>query len=330
MLASLFYARMANACRQAGFTVKMHPSCIMAQVANETGYTIGPNLNVTNIKLFGKGTGYQSGSYLLNNDVITGGPMIAYEKYASLEQWGKAYVHVLQGSLYSKCHGLPTTEDTCHALGNSKFAESGYRYGSVKEGWRGTRGQVLIDMIKANNLKKYDSYYNPKGSTTAHTAPVKTADNTKAVTDALAKKKADDLAKAKIADAMHAQDVKEELDDNKAIAKAKLTNDAKKLAQAQALAKANATKRAQALAQAKAQKIATDKANALKTATAYKSNNPANNTPSTPTASANKTLPSKLKDYSKNKVLGSGLSVFGAIAILVFIGNGFIPKETLE
>lgn len=178
----------------------------------------------------------------------------------------------------------------------------------------------------ASNYKWWTAHGQGKSATT----PVKTADNTKAVEDAKAKKKADDIAKSKLADKLHAQDVKEQADDKKAIDKAKLTNDAKKLATAQATAKANALKRAKALAQAKVQKVATDKANTLKTANAYKSKNPYKNTPSTPTSSAQKNLPTPTKDYSKNKVLGSGLSIFGAIAIAVVIGNGFIPKESLE
>src|ERR1035437_1090700 len=181
-----------------------------------------------------------------------------------------------------------------------------------------------------DNFDRNYLWWATHGDAPIKTPPVKTADNTQAVEKAKAQKIADDKAKAKIADAMHAQDVKEQLDDTKAIAKAKLTNDAKKLAQAQATAKANALKRAQALAQEKAQKIALDKKNALQKATSYKSNNPAHNTPSTPTSSAQKNLPSKITDYSKNKVLGSGLSIFGALAIAVVIGNGFIPKETLE
>lgn len=226
MLASLFYSKIANACKQCGNAVHMQPSVIMAQLGNETGYVIGSHLNLTNIKYFGKGTGFQNGIYYLGNDVIRGGAKIAYESYATIEQWGKAYVHVLQLSAYKSCHGLPTYVDTCHALGNSPFAESGYRYGPP---WHGTRGQVLIDMIVHANLTKYDVGYNPKGG-----APTINNNNTNATKDAqnalnaknanakiVAQKNATDLAKA---NAIKAQ---------QALNKAKLTKDKNTINEAQ-------------------------------------------------------------------------------------------------
>jgi hypothetical protein len=226
MIASLFYSKVANACKQCGNSVHMQPSVIMAQLGNETGYQIGPHLNLTNIKYFAPGTGYQNGIYYLGNDMIKGGPRIAYESYATIEQWGKAYVHVLNLSAYKSCHGLPTYIDTCHALGNSPFAESGYRYGPP---YHGTRGQVLIDMINSAHLTKYDVGYNPKGG-----APMISNNNTNAVKDAqkeqqakidnakiVAKQKATDLAKA---NAIKAQAV---------LNKAKLTKDKTAIANAQ-------------------------------------------------------------------------------------------------
>jgi hypothetical protein len=229
MLASAFYTKIATACKNCGNSVKMQPSVIMAQLGNETGYKIGSHLNLTNIKYYAPGSSFQNGVYYKGNDVIKGGKDIAYESYATIEQWGKAYVHTLNLSYYKKCHGLPTYIDTCHALGNSPFAESGYRYGTVNN-WHGTRGQVLIDMIDKAHLTKYDVGYSPTGNKTAvnnnNTNAVKDAQkkaNEKIANDKiLAQRKADEVAKQ---NAIKADEV---------LKKAKLTKDNEAIKKAQA------------------------------------------------------------------------------------------------
>jgi len=229
MLASLFYPQIALACQQCGQAVKMQPSVIMAQVANETGYQIGPHKNLTNIKYFAPGSGYQSGVYYLKNDVIAGGPLIAYENYASITQWGKAYVHVLNLSVYKSCHGLANYVDTCHALGNSPFAQSGYRY-DTNGVYYGVRGQVLIDMIVHAGLTKYDKGYSVTGGQSTVNN-----NNTNAVLDAQ-KAQAAKVANAKIVAQTNANELAKAnaLKASQALAKAKLTKDPGQIAKAQA------------------------------------------------------------------------------------------------
>jgi len=328
MLAILFYKQIATACKSCGEKVKMHPSAIMAQLGNETGHVIGPHKNLTNIKYFGPhGTGFQNGIYWLKNDVIPNGPKIAYENYATIEQWGKAYVKVLNGNLYKACHGLATTEDTCHALGNSPFAESGYRYGNTTDGWHGTRGQVLIDMIKSNNLKMYDKGYNPKGA--SNVVPV-TNNNQDAVNKAKAKALADAKAQKLIMDKLYQEDLRDEIAEQNMINKATLTRNAQAILIAQAKAKTDALARKNAIALAEKNRIIKEKANALAIKNAHASNNSIPNTIEQPKDAKSKTLPKANFDISKTKVFKSSFSLIGVVLIGLVLYNAELPTTELE
>jgi hypothetical protein len=304
----------------------MQPSVIMAQLGNETGYQIGPNYNLTNIKLDGNGTGFQSGYYTQKSDT-TSGKIDKYEKYANIEQWGKAYVKFLNYSNYRSCHGLATYQDTCHALGNSPFAESGYRYGSVHDGWKGTRGQVLIDMIEKNNLTRFDKGYNPKGK--SNVAPI-TNKNQQAVNKANAQKQADLKNQKALQDKLTLQDRREEIEDQNAIKKAQLTRNQQQLNIAKAKAKVNQIARENAIKLAKQNALRREQLNAIALKNAHKTNNPIPNTKSRPTDSKAKEQPNSLRDISQAKVLKSGLSLIGLIALVFVMNNAELEKTELE
>jgi lysozyme len=159
-------------------------------------------------------------------------------------------------------------------------------------------------------------------------APVKNTNNQQAVEKADAQKKANDKKQKAIEDQLRKQDIRDELDDNKAIQKAKLSNDAQKLKIAQAKAKANKIARENAKKIEDANKLRKSNADKKAKENAYKSNNPQKNSISQPKDSQNKSLPKTTAGTPK--ILRSGFSILGLVLIATVMYNVEIPETTIE
>lgn len=198
-------------------------------------------------------------------------------------------------------------------IGEHGIARNGYKAYNGGPAWRGDNQRTLNQI--ESNAKRFDSNlleWQQKGNGPIIKAPVNTAAN-KAATDAAnAKKKADDIAHQKVVDAQQQKSVKQAQADKAAIEKAKATNDANKIKDAQnkATANANAIKKAQADTLAKKAKTDKDNAIAIKNAQQGKSN-----------TTVKATTPN-------NKVFKSGIGLIGLLAIFLIFKDGYIPKET--
>jgi hypothetical protein len=194
-------------------------------------------------------------------------------------------------------------------------------------------GHIVIGPSKATiaNMDGFETCYKwwaKHGDGKMATAPVKTTNNQNAVNKANAQKQANAKAQKAKEDKLRQQDIREEKAEKDAIAKAKLTRNANAIRIAQAKAKANAVARANANKIIQQNKIRQANADKLKEKTAYKTNNPIKNTPSSPADATTKTLPKT--STNSNRILRSGFSLIGMLLILIVMNNVEIPETTIE
>jgi hypothetical protein len=208
------------------------------------------------------------------------------------------------------------------ANGNYTLAYEIYNSGSIHQ-------NPSSDVI--SNKKRFVTNYNfwaINGQGKIAVIPSKTNNNMIAVDKAKQKAIADNKAYNDLVTDMYQLHQHGNVQDNQAVAKAKLTNDAKIIAQTKKQAeinRLNREKEAQTIAQKK--KIQ-DQANALILNNAYKSNNPIQNTPSTPLDARNKALPKQIN--TKPNYIKSGIPIIGVIAMIIILNNAFIQHEELE
>jgi lysozyme len=161
-------------------------------------------------------------------------------------------------------------------------------------------------------------------------APIKTKANEQAVNKANAQKQADLKNQLALQDKLTAQDRREEIADQNAIKKAQLTRNAQQVNIAKAKAKANQIARENAIKLAKQNALRREQLNAIALKNAHNTNNPIPNTKSNPTDSKAKVQPKPLRDISQAKVLKSGLSLIGLIALVFVMNNAELEKTELE
>lgn len=180
----------------------------------------------------------------------------------------------------------------------------------------------------AKNFNKYYTWWAKYGDASISSAPVKTNNNAKAVSETNAKQIADNKAYNDLIAKLHAQDVKSTLEDKKALDKAKLTNNPIVVSQVQKQAQINAEDRKKIVDKIALDKKNRDYQNSLLLNNAYNSNHPQTNTPSQPLDARNKLLPTPIKE--KPNYIKSGIPILGVIATIIILNNAFIPKEELE
>ena len=147
----IFGVHYHNYAQQASNVIHVQPSVILAQWADENAWgstDLWKKNNLANIEKGGHEPQYSNG------EVTYGG--IAYYTYATFNDGMLAYTRFwLQNSRYKNCMNLKTYEDSCRALGNSGWAQSGYRNPTSNYA-----GSALVEIIQANGYTIYDKNYN--------------------------------------------------------------------------------------------------------------------------------------------------------------------------
>jgi flagellum-specific peptidoglycan hydrolase FlgJ len=142
---SNFYTENYKYAKTASEAIDIPVSVILAQWANEsargTSELYKNSFNMGGIKKVG--TSIASGSYTMGSNT--------YAKYSSKDQFVQDYIRVMKLGYYDEVRKAGTVEGTLKALGESKYAGSGYA------GKGQPKGTWLLDLINAEGLRKYDS-----------------------------------------------------------------------------------------------------------------------------------------------------------------------------